>query len=129
MTERRLRALPAPRWNVYLVRCADGTLYAGVALDVARRLAEHRSGGARGAKYLRGRGPLELVLSCPTTSRSEALHLERAIKRLSKRAKESLVARPWTIEALIARIRARIRGGHRGAGASGAPLSRVRPSG
>ena len=48
-------------WSVYLVRCKDDSLYAGVALDVDRRLEEHRE-GKRGAKYLRGRAPLELVL-------------------------------------------------------------------
>jgi len=46
-------------WYVYILRCGDGTLYTGITDDVDRRLAAHRAG--RGAKYTRGRGPLELV--------------------------------------------------------------------
>ncbi len=47
------------RWYLYLVRCGDGTLYTGISTDVGRRLAEHRAG--KGARYLRGRGPLSLA--------------------------------------------------------------------
>ena len=46
-------------WKVYILRCGDGSLYTGIAVDVEHRLAVHRSG--KGAKYTRGRGPLELV--------------------------------------------------------------------
>ena len=77
-------------WYVYLVRCADGTLYTGITTDVPRRLEEHEL-GRRGAKYLRGRGPLELVFDKKVGGREQALSVERRIKRLPKRLKESLV--------------------------------------
>jgi putative endonuclease len=76
-------------WQLYLVRCADGSLYTGIATDVERRFAEHQAG--RGAKYLRGRGPLQLVYRQPAGDRGQALRLELAIKRLSKQEKEALV--------------------------------------
>ncbi len=89
--------MPEHPWHLYIVRCADGSLYTGVALDVERRLAEHRAGAARGARYLRGRGPLALVLAAPVGSRSEALRIERAVKALPKRRKEALVAGEETL--------------------------------
>ena len=73
-----------------MIRCHDGSLYTGIATDVARRLAEHQKGV--GARYVRGRGPLELVLSHPAGSHSEALRLEQRIKRLPKGVKEDIVA-------------------------------------
>lgn len=76
-------------WHLYVVRAADGTLYTGIATDVERRLAEHRKGS--GAKYLRGRGPLELVFRCAIGERGEALRVEAAVKALSKAEKEELV--------------------------------------
>ena len=51
-----------PQFSLYIVRCADGQLYTGIATDVTKRLAEHES-GPRGAKFLRGKGPLEVVSS------------------------------------------------------------------
>ncbi len=72
-----------------MVRCRDGSLYTGIACDVARRLAEHRAG--RGAKYLRGRGPIELVFSERIGSRGLALRAERCVKKLAKPKKEALV--------------------------------------
>ena len=78
-------------WWVYLLRCGDGTLYCGIALDVAARLKQHQEG--RGAKYTRGRGPLELAYSEASASKAEALRRERALKRLKRSAKEALIAR------------------------------------
>lgn len=72
-------------WWVYLLKCADGTLYCGIALDVAARLKQHREG--KGAKYTRGRAPLELVHQEACGSKSEALRRERQIKRLRREAK------------------------------------------
>jgi putative endonuclease len=79
------------RWSVYVLRCADGSLYTGIATDVSRRVAEHGA-GARGAKYLRGRGPLEVVFQREVGDRSLATRAEITIKRLSKDAKEALIA-------------------------------------
>jgi len=76
-------------WFVYLLRCGDGTLYCGIALDAEARLAAHRRG--QGARYTKGRGPLELVHveSCP--DKSSALRRERTLKALSRSAKLALV--------------------------------------
>jgi putative endonuclease len=84
-------------WFVYVLRCGDGSLYTGITTNVARRLAEHASGGPRAAKYLRGRGPLELAFSVPVGGKSAALSLERWIKRQPKGRKEEVVAgrRRW----------------------------------
>jgi len=77
-------------WWVYLLRCGDGTLYCGIALDVGARLRQHREG--KGAKYTRGRSPLELVYREACGSKAEALRRERALKRLKRPAKEALIA-------------------------------------
>lgn len=74
---------------VYMLRCADGSLYAGQTKDLDARLAQHAEG--EGAKYLRGRRPFELVYVEVTDTRSEALKREMALRRLSKREKEALV--------------------------------------
>jgi putative endonuclease len=77
-------------FTVYLLRCADGTLYAGIARDLAARIALHNRGA--GAKYTRGRGPVELVWKRGRQPPRAARQLERAIKALSRQAKERLVA-------------------------------------
>jgi len=92
--------LSMPRWHVYLVRCRDGALYTGIATDVSRRLAEHEQGAGKGAKYLRGKGPLRLVLNKAVGRRGLALRVEARIKRLPKARKEELIGQ----DALIGRI-------------------------
>ena len=76
-------------WFVYMLRCGDGTLYTGVTDDVPRRLAVHRAG--KGAKYTRGRGPLELVYQEAVPDKSAALKREIAVKRLTRQEKERLI--------------------------------------
>ena len=76
-------------WYVYMLRCGDGSLYTGVTDSVERRLAAHRSG--KGAKYTRGRGPLELAYTEEVPDRSAALRREYQIKSLSRSEKERLV--------------------------------------
>ena len=78
-----------PEWYVYMVRCRDGKLYTGIATDIERRIAEHRAG--KGAKYLRGRAPLKLVFRSRIGSRSLALKIEQAIKKLPKSRKETII--------------------------------------
>lgn len=78
-------------WFVYLARCADGTLYTGIARDVAARIAAHDAG--KGARYTRGRGPLELCAVRRCTSKGDALRLELAVKRLARADKERLTDR------------------------------------
>lgn len=74
---------------VYLLRCADGSLYCGWTTDVERRLRAHRAGTA--SRYTRSRRPLELAAVIPVTDRSAALREEARIKRLPRRAKLRLV--------------------------------------
>ena len=92
-------------WFIYMVRCRAGTLYTGIATDVTRRLAEHRGKEGRGAKYLRGRGPLHLVLKRAIGSRSLALKLERRIKRLPKKRKEALLGQRRLINQMVKQVR------------------------
>jgi putative endonuclease len=77
-------------WYVYMVRCRNGNLYTGIATDIDRRFAEHQSG--KGAKYLRGRGPLRLAFKQKIGRRSSALKMERLIKKLPKGEKERIAA-------------------------------------
>ena len=77
-------------WYVYILRCGDNTLYTGITDDVDRRLAAHRAG--KGAKYTRGRGPLELVYQEEQPDKSAALRRESQIKRLSRKDKLALCA-------------------------------------
>lgn len=76
-------------WKLYILRCGDGSLYTGIALDVQARLAQHREG--TGAKYTRGRGPLELVYSEACESHSQALKREYEIKSLTRSEKLELI--------------------------------------
>jgi putative endonuclease len=96
------RALPG--WSVYIVRCGDGTLYTGIALDVGRRIAQHARAAGEGAKYLRGRGPLRLVFARRVGSRSGALRAEHRIKRLPTMRKEELLVTRGRRSPLVRRI-------------------------
>ncbi|MCH7501783.1 MAG: GIY-YIG nuclease family protein [Proteobacteria bacterium] len=87
-------------FSLYILRCADSSLYTGIASDVSRRLDEHRL-GSRGAKYLRGRQPFELVFEYPVGDRAAAARLECRIKRLSRRQKEDLVAGRLRVTTLV----------------------------
>ena len=84
--------LATQRWFLYLARCADGTIYTGIARDVTARIATHDAG--RGARYTRGRGPLAVCAVRRCASQSEALRLEYAVKRLSRARKEKLLSPP-----------------------------------
>jgi putative endonuclease len=81
-------------WHVYIIRCRDDTLYTGISTDVNRRFAEHQAGGPKAARYLKGRGPLQLVLTLPACDRGTALKLEHRIKRLARPQKEALIQHP-----------------------------------
>lgn len=86
------------------MRCRDGSLYTGIAIDVAQRLEAHRR-GVTGAKYLRGRAPLELVGQWPVGDRSLASRVESRIKRMSRREKEQLIEMPAAISAIVSGLR------------------------
>ncbi len=92
--------MPAGEYSVYLVRCRDGSLYTGIAIDVSRRIAAHEQ-GTTGAKYLRGKGPLELVFQRSVGDRSLAQRVEHRIKRMPRTEKEDLQQLPNRIDTLI----------------------------
>ena len=78
----------AKSWHLYILRCGDGSLYTGITVDVQARLAQHRDG--TGAKYTRGRGPLELVYWEDCGDHSAALKRELEIKALPREEKLKL---------------------------------------
>jgi putative endonuclease len=79
------------RWCVYLLKCGDGSLYAGITNDLDKRLAAHKSG--KGARYTRGRGPLKVVHQEEAADKPAALRREIQIKRLKRSAKLALAKR------------------------------------
>jgi putative endonuclease len=87
-------------WSIYLLRCGDGSLYTGIATDVSRRISEHEQ-GKRGAKYLRGRGPLELVYQRAVGDRSVATKIEYCVKQLSRTQKQDFQQLPAVIDELL----------------------------
>ncbi len=95
---------PVTAYSVYIVRCADNSYYTGIAADVERRIAEHQ-GSARGAKYLKGRGPLTLVFSEVIGDRAAASRVEYRIKKLSRPEKEDLVNGRARLSALMSNQR------------------------
>lgn len=78
-------------WQVYILRCADGTLYTGITTDLARRTQEH-NGGKAGARYTRSRRPVVLVYSETATDRSEAAKREYAIRKLTHAEKLRVIS-------------------------------------
>ncbi|MBQ8236884.1 MAG: GIY-YIG nuclease family protein [Oscillospiraceae bacterium] len=76
-------------WYLYILRCGDGTLYTGITTDVEKRLEAHRVG--KGAKYTRGRGPLEVVYREVCGTHSEALRRELAVKAMPREEKQKLI--------------------------------------
>lgn len=79
-------------YYLYILECADGTLYTGITVDVVRRVKEHNV-SAWGAKYTRGRGPVKLVFVRKFRSRSAALREEFRVKKLSRKAKLEMIVR------------------------------------
>jgi putative endonuclease len=79
-------------WFVYLLECADHTLYCGVTTDLARRLAQHNGEAPGGARYTRARRPVLLAASAPCRDRAAAQRLEALVKRLPRKAKAEFLA-------------------------------------
>ncbi|MEL7025361.1 MAG: GIY-YIG nuclease family protein [Pseudomonadota bacterium] len=79
-----------PLWWLYVVRSSDGSLYTGISTDPTRRLEKHATG--KGARALRGRGPLKLVAQCQAGDRAAASRAEYAFKQLTKADKEATLA-------------------------------------
>ncbi len=78
-------------WFVYIVVCADSSLYTGIATDVTRRISEHNSSDHKGASYTRSRRPVRLVYQEKATNRSVASQREHEIKKLSRLEKLTLI--------------------------------------
>ena len=87
-------------FSLYIVRCADDSLYTGIATDVPHRITQHEN-GTRGARYLRGKGPLKLELIEPVGDRSRASRLEYRVKQLSRQQKEALIWGDQSLSALL----------------------------
>ena len=84
-------------WNLYILRCRDGSLYTGITTDVDKRFEAHASG--KGAKYTRGRGPLTLVYREECGYHSAALKRELEVKKLTRQEKELLIQNSSKTEA------------------------------
>ncbi len=79
------------KWHVYIVRCRDGSLYTGIAVDLAARIKRHNAG--TGAKYTRSRRPVRLVFQETKRTESAARKREAAIKRFTRVEKQALIRR------------------------------------
>lgn len=79
-------------WQVYIILCSDKTLYTGITTDLQRRFNQHASG--RGAKYFRGRRPVQVVYQEGSHTRSSASTRELEIKKLSRGEKQLLISSP-----------------------------------
>ena len=78
-------------WHVYILQCADRTLYTGIARDLQKRLRQHNGEAVGGPRYTRGRRPVRLVWSDVAPDRSTALKREASIKKLSRPEKLRLI--------------------------------------
>jgi len=96
--------MPRTAWHLYVVRTRIGHLYTGIATDVDRRFKEHEASDGRGAKALRGRGPLDLVYRVKIGDRGLALRLEHQLKRRSRAEKEAIVANAPSKRTLVRKL-------------------------
>ena len=99
----------AAEWSLYLIRTAANSLYTGVTTDVSRRFVEHENKDQKnkGAKALRGKGPLKLVFEIVVGNRSDALKLEYRVKQLNRADKERLLVLDARLEELNAWLQER----------------------
>ena len=81
------------KWTVYILRCADNSLYTGITTDIERRLQEHNAGKKNGANYTRGRRPVTLVYQEPASDRASATRREIEIKQLDRVQKQQLIGK------------------------------------
>jgi len=89
-----------------MIRCHDGSLYTGISTAVERRFARHQGKGDSGSKYLKSKGPLNLVFQKRVGTRSLALKVEIKVKKLSREKKERLIGIPGYIEGIVRRTQA-----------------------
>ncbi|HLX02787.1 MAG TPA: GIY-YIG nuclease family protein [Trinickia sp.] len=86
-------------WFLYLIECSDGSVYTGIATDVAARFHKHASG--TGARYTRSRKPVAVLASFEVADRSSALRAEYWVKRLAPAQKRALAAGARTLESVL----------------------------
>ncbi|HAT72919.1 MAG TPA: endonuclease [Elusimicrobia bacterium] len=91
---KKVHAPISSHWIVYMVRCANGSLYTGITNNLAARIADHNAG--KGAKYTAAFGPVELVWKKRKKDRSAASVLEAAIKKLTRKEKDALIGKRGT---------------------------------
>ena len=92
---------PSPKWSLYLIRTRTGSLYTGITIDVEQRFKAHTE-GKQGAKYLRAKGPLEIVYRVELGTKSLASKAEYWVKKLTKQKKEKIVSSQPDKESLLA---------------------------
>ncbi len=88
-------------WSLYLIRCKNNSLYTGITTDVERRFQEHQANTPKSSKYLRGKGPLQLVFQTEIGDRSDASIAEALVKKLPRTVKEELVKGTTTIDQVL----------------------------
>ena len=84
--------IPQKNWLIYILQCKDGSLYCGITNNIEKRLKQHKGEIIGGAKYTRSHWPCKLVYKEKSASRSEALHREIVIKKMSKIEKQTLIS-------------------------------------
>jgi putative endonuclease len=87
-------------WTVYILQCADDSLYTGITTDLTRRMNEHET-GIKGARYTNGRRPFQLMYQAHCRDRAEASKLEISIKALSRAKKLTLISQPTNVHLQI----------------------------
>lgn len=87
-------------WTVYILQCADDSLYTGITTDLTRRMNEHET-GIKGARYTNGRGPFQLMYQTHCKDRAEASKLEISIKALSRAKKLTLISQQTNVHLQI----------------------------
>lgn len=100
-TQDNKNALKESEWSLYMIKTRLNTLYTGISTDVERRFKEHSGASKRAARYLKGKGPLELVWQQSVGSKSDALILEYQVKKLNRRQKLSLIEGEIALASLI----------------------------
>ncbi|MCF6150384.1 MAG: GIY-YIG nuclease family protein [Candidatus Kuenenia sp.] len=96
------------QWFLYIIRCNNGRLYTGITTDGKRRFEEHKKGDKRSAKYLRGKGPLEMVMIKKIGERGLALKIEAKVKKLPKIKKEMLIEGKITVREIMKNLNAKL---------------------
>ncbi|MFD1384717.1 GIY-YIG nuclease family protein [Rhodanobacter aciditrophus] len=93
--------MTATPWFVYIIKTRLNTLYTGVTTDLTRRFDEHTQGKVKGARYLKGKGPLQLVWSESVLDKRMAMQVEYRIKQLSRVKKDQLVSGKQSLQTLF----------------------------